>query len=219
MGRVLAVSYEHVTLCFSLPRSRSQWLAWLYGQAVSSWHDPLKLCKHPLELKEMIDRETGPLFIADTAAILFHTAITESLPGATFLYVSRPPQDVCASLKRQTGFPRTSMVYEMYTRLVHEKHAAPEANGGCYEQAGAFARRWWRSVTNRSAKGLPEGFWNNAEKTVIDTPVRDQYVDPFLRNELMRHKEPLSRRVRLPAEVEAVRATDIRDAKKVVDKP
>ena len=78
------MTYEHVTLCFSLPRSRSQWLAWLYGQGCQSWHDPLKHCESPLDLKARIDARGSPdkLFVADTSALLFHTALTASLPGA-----------------------------------------------------------------------------------------------------------------------------------------
>lgn len=187
------MTYEHVTVCFSLPRSRSQWLAWLYGHAISSWHDPLKLCKHPLELKEMIDQANtqGPLFIADTAAILFHSAITESLPGARFLYVVRPPQDVCASLKRQTGFPRTAMVYEMFARLLHERCSVNEEQGCAYSEIDDAARNWWQPITGRSTDFFPAGLWHKMRGTVIDLPLSRQHVDPFLRNELMRHKEPL----------------------------
>lgn len=185
------MSYEHVTVCFSLPRSRSQWLAWLYGHAISTWHDPLKLCKHPLELKEMIDGHDGPLFIADTCAIMFHASITESLPGARFLYVARPPQDVCASLKRQTGYPRTSMVYEMFARLLHERRSAKDELGCAYSEIDDAARQWWQPVTGRDTTFFPDSLWHKMRGTVIDLPLSQQRVDPFLRNELMRHKEPL----------------------------
>ncbi len=186
------MAYEHVTLCFSLPRSRSQWLAWLYGHAISSWHDPLKLCKHPLELKEMIDgHDAERLFIADTAAIMFHTAITESLPGARLLYVVRPPQDVCASLKRQTGHPRTSMVYEAFARLLHERCSVADEQGCAYSEVNDAARNWWQPITGRSTDFFPAGLWHKMRGTVIDVPLKQQHVDPFLRNELMRHKEPL----------------------------
>lgn len=184
------MNYNHVTFCFSLPRSRSQWLAWLYGKAVTSWHDPLKLCKHPLELKEMIDRERPQrLFIADTAAVLFHNAITASLPGARFLYVTRDPQDVCQSLKRQTGFPRASMVYEMYERMSEHRSLALPGRCGHFKTLRDDANRWWREVTGRPAEGLPEDFWRAADATVIDTPVNDQEADPYLRNLLMQNRE------------------------------
>lgn len=112
------MSYSHVTLSFSLPRSRSQWLSWLYGHAVKSWHDPLKHCTHPLDLKRMIDEHgQDRLFIADTAAILFHRTITESLPGAKFLYVVRPLDDVLLSMRRQVGSPLTKTMTHMHQRL------------------------------------------------------------------------------------------------------
>lgn len=182
------MSYEHVTLCFSLPRSRSQWLAWFFGQAVTSWHDPLKHCEHPLNLKWMIDQQPGKrLFIADTSAVLFHDAITRSLPGANFLYVLRDPIDVCASLKRETGFPHTSTIQAMNKRLVA---AALGADYACtYERLDSHVPHWWRIVTGRSPKGEVEKFWLQAKATRIDTPVNEQDAYPEKLRCLMQHKE------------------------------
>lgn len=179
------MTYEHVTLCFSLPRSRSQWLAWLYGHAVESWHDPLKHCESPLDLKALIDSH-GPtrLFIADTSAILFHSAIVESLPGARRLYVVRPLDDVCASLKRETGFPRRSLMEAMAARLSHEANGA---TWGRFDDLDNAAFEWWPEVTGRLKLGA--GFQKSRNAIRIDTPVREQAVWPEKRRALMTHRE------------------------------
>ena len=185
------MSYEHVTLCFSLPRSRSHWLAWVYGHAIPTWHDPLGQCDHPLDLREMIDADESPrLFIADTSAILFHTAITDSLPGAQFLYVLRDPRDVCASLKRQTLFPQTSLVQRMNARLHGESHKAPPENVCAYPNLDYQAWTWWERITGEPIDRVSRSFINAANTSVVDVPVQQQQIYPEKRYALMLHQEP-----------------------------
>ena len=181
--------YEHVTLCFSLPRSRSHWLAWLYGNAIPTWHDPLATCDHPLELKGMIDaQDYTPLFIADTTAILFHTAITTSLPGANFVYVLRNPNEVCESLKRQTRFPQTSLIQRMNARLLKESEGA--ANVSRYEDLNQHALRWWPRITGVPLDRVTEAWRRAACSTVVDVPVQQQHGYPEKRHALMFYQEP-----------------------------
>jgi len=185
------MSYGHVTVCFSLPRSRSQWLTWVYGHAIHAWHDPLAFCTHPLDLKDRIDHTPpGRIFIADTSAILFHSAITASLPGARFLYVLRDPSEVCASLKRQTHFPRKRMIDSMYTRLVAEYYSADEACVSPFNGLDRAASTWWPYITGQPHYALPPDFWSVAAKTRVDTPVREQIAYPEKRYALMLHREP-----------------------------
>ena len=187
------MNYNHVTLCFSLPRSRSQWLAWLYGQATTSWHDPLKMCKSPQDLKAMIDSASAhPLFIADTAAILFHSAITSMLPGATFLYVLRPLPDVWASIDKQ-GIQRSlaldALLSRAYERLLAESRAAPPENRCHYAEVDDAAKRWWPVATKRPSDGLLGNFFSEANNTVIDMPLRDQLQYPENTSRLLTHAE------------------------------
>lgn len=174
------MSYSHVTLSFSLPRSRSQWLSWLYGHAVKSWHDPLKHCTHPLDLKRMIDEHgQDRLFIADTAAILFHRTITESLPGAKFLYVVRPLDDVLLSMRRQVGSPLTKTMTHMHQRLrTFARDALP--NHACeYQSVDAFARYHWPGEPRE------DFFWQCAADTKIDVPINNQEHYPEKTRRLM----------------------------------
>ena len=189
------MTYEHVTLCFSLPRSRSQWLAWLYSHAALSWHDPLKTCSHPLDLKRMIDEQATlrrPVFIADTAAILFHEAIAESLPGATLLYVVRPLEDVLQSVHRQ-GVPAnselTAMLSYMHAKLLTAARAAPAERRCEYGEVDNAAKRWWPVATKRPSDGLLGNFFSEANNTVIDMPLRDQANFPDKTRRLLAHAE------------------------------
>lgn len=197
------MTYEHVTLCFSLPRSRSQWLAWLYSHAVESWHDPLKHCESPLDLKARIDAcKAERIFIADTSAILFHGLLSAALPGARRLYVLRDPREVCESLKRETGYPRRRMVDDLFARVEREaKHALPSSVAFCgaadwltrawprgeHEHIDRRAAQWWPAVTGRPP--LAPGFYASRIAIRIDTPVREQPVWPEKRAALMAHAE------------------------------
>ena len=186
------MSYGHVTICFSLPRSRSQWLTWYYGRALQhAWHDPLALCVHPLDLRERIDHTPpGRIFIADTSAILFHSAITASLPGAQFVYVLRDPREVCASLKRQTHYPRTRLIGDMHTRLLRESQEVEKLSVSQFADLDRKASMWWPSITGFSHAAMPPDFWSVAAKTRVDTPVHEQIAYPEKRYALMLHREP-----------------------------
>lgn len=189
------MNYAHITLCFSLPRSRSQWLAWLYGHAAMSWHDPLKTCEHPLDLKRMIDEQVTmqrPLFIADTAAILFHHAITESLPGATFLYVVRPLDEVMQSIYKQgvtPGMELAAMLSYMHAKLLTASRAAPIEHRCEYREVDDTAKRWWPIATKRQSEVAYANFFAQANGTVIDVPLRDQANFPDKTRRLLAHAE------------------------------
>lgn len=185
------MSYEHVTLCFSLPRSRSQWLVWLYGHAADAWHDPLKHCESPLDLKACIDARgtRSKLFIADTSALLFHQALTASLPGARRLYVMRPWGEVLASLDKQVprNHEMTALLSKMYSRVRAQGPLVPRGDWTTYADLDESAHRWWPSITGKPSLGA--GFFDSRCAARIDTPLRDQESYPYKTRLLMRYVE------------------------------
>lgn len=185
------MTYEHVTICFSLPRSRSQWLAWLYSHGCDSWHDPLKHCESPLDLKARIDARgnTNKLFIADTSALLFHTSISASLPGARKVYVMRPITEVLTSIDRQVArnHDMTSLLSKMYQRLRAQSCEAEPGHFAYYPTLADSARAWWPSITGKPNLGA--GFFDSRCAIRIDTPLRDQESYPYKTRLLMCYVE------------------------------
>lgn len=182
--------FSHVTLCFLLPRSRSQWLAWIYGQAadVDAWHDPLKDCSSPGDLVDKILRsKKRKIFIADTSAILFHSQLGLLLPGANFLYVVRDVEEVCRSIRRQVSTDARFIIEPMHRRLQERARFAPLLNTTCYGDVENFARDHWPDVTGEPDRG--DDWWRYKNMTVIDVPLRKQPYDRFKTAALLRHSE------------------------------
>jgi hypothetical protein len=99
--------YSGVTFTISLPRSRTAWLCWFFGHAMTTMHDPLKDCASIDELGEKIDAklQASPrLFITDTAAVFFVDQLVARFPGAQYLVVTRDPYQVRESLRRKGVF-------------------------------------------------------------------------------------------------------------------
>lgn len=167
--------YSHVTLLFSQPRSRTQWLAWLYGHAIEAWHDPLACCVSIEELVAKIDaRGTEPLFIADTAALHFHNRLLGALPGARALYVERPIAEVVASLERVGG--RASLRDLERARAVLMAQGLRNAPPGCYapyDLLDLYAQTWWPKVTGKTFPWGEKGYCRVCE-TRIDVPLPEQ---------------------------------------------
>ena len=183
--------FSHVTLCFTTPRSRSHWLTWLYGHQIESWHDPLGSCEAPRDLKGMIEARRNPharLFIADTAAVMFHNALITALPGARRLYVRRPAHEVALSLKAQTGFLHNAQAHALYDRVTEASRMGLIGSLADYHALNTVSALWWRGVTGTPR---PEslGWWREKFATVIDVPMRDQPADNLRRESLMRHAE------------------------------
>ena len=183
--------YQNVTISFSLPRSRSQWLAWLYRHAIDSWHDPLKHYEHPAQLKYVIDEwmklkgdPSAKLFIADTSAILFHDQIVRMLPGAKFMFVVRPVEECMASMKRGTGMSFENMLRPMYSRLVEKSTCRTTL----YHNIGRFALLNWTPITAQPELGSV-AWWNEARQTIIDVPMDQQGGTPERFHKLLKHSE------------------------------
>lgn len=186
--------FSHVTLCFTTPRSRSQWLTALYGSEIESWHDPLKHCTAPRDLKGMIENRRHPtrrLFIADTSAVLFHRALLDALPGMRCLYVRRPALEVAESLKRQLGFNHYNQALEMYERVTYASGSGNIGSLCDYKALDVMSALWWEGITG-TPRPKQRGWWSERFKTKIDMPLAEQAksVDPDRRRELMRHVEP-----------------------------
>ena len=100
--------YGNTTFMLCMPRSRSAWMCEFLGGVAHTMHDPLKNCASIDELGEKIDEilildHEQPIFIADTAALFFVDQIRARFPGARYMVVHRPRQDVHASLERFVG--------------------------------------------------------------------------------------------------------------------
>lgn len=114
---------SRLTFLFALPRSRTQWFAEMMGRNphVTAWHDPSKHCASPKQLVDKIDafmaRSGDHLFIADTAALMFHSYLTWALPDMTDIYCYRPFEAVRASVRKQTGHDWAAILSPMHARL------------------------------------------------------------------------------------------------------
>lgn len=184
--------FSHVTLCFSLPRSRSQWLAWIYSHAptVDSWHDPLKECSSPRELVDKILASKKPrVFIADTSAILFHSQLRVQMPGARFLYLVRDPKEVCRSIKRQVNTDASLIIEPMHKRLLERVDMiAHQWSSYCtYGDIEVWARDHWSDITGLATPD--DDWWRYRNMTVIDVPLRKQTYDRFKAASLLRYSE------------------------------
>lgn len=100
--------YDHVTFLLCNPRSRSAWLREVMSHCMPCLpHEVLRTCGSVSDLacaidrvrEEPHDRPAKPLFVADTAAILLYERIRDTMPGANFMFVYRPPSQVDSSLR------------------------------------------------------------------------------------------------------------------------
>lgn len=113
----------NLTFLFALPRSRTQWFVEIMGRlpGVTAWHDPSKDCYSPKQLVDKIEKfmatNSDHLFIADTAALLFHRYLTEALPDMNDIYCHRALPNVVASVRRQTANDWSRLLQPMYDRL------------------------------------------------------------------------------------------------------
>lgn len=112
-----------VTFLFALPRSRTQWFVEMVKRTGAvAWHDPSKDCTHPQQLVDKInhwlDNNAGRLFIADTAALLFHRYLTTAFPDLDDIYVMRKYADTLESVRRQTAEDWGVLLWPMYSRLL-----------------------------------------------------------------------------------------------------
>ena len=186
----MAADYSHVTLCFSLPRSRSQWIAWIYAHAasVASWHDPMKHCSSPHDLVRMIEVSSHErVFIADTSAILFHSQLRVLLPGARFLYVVRDATEVCRSIRRQLDTDAALIIEPMHRRLLERMQDAPVLDTTSYGGIEEFARDHWPDITGEEDRG--DDWWRYRNMSIIDVPIRKQTYDRYKAAALLRHTE------------------------------
>jgi len=113
--------YDNLTFMICLPRSRSAWMSHFLKPIASTRHDPLKHCASIDELGDVIDRiydadgRDAPVFIADTAAVLFFDELGARFPNARYLFVERDVARVAESL-RKAGMGATPGFYELMAR-------------------------------------------------------------------------------------------------------
>lgn len=117
--------YDNVTFLLCLPRSRSAWLSMFLKPVAWTMHDPLKACSSIEELAGKVDEvlflnPARPVFIADTAAVLFFADISKVFLNARFLFIERHLADVSLSLEKQgMEFPPS-----LGAHYVHAMHMA-----------------------------------------------------------------------------------------------
>ena len=101
------MSYEHLTIMLSLPRSRSAWMAeFLRPLCVSSMHNPLQQCASIAELGTKIDAQpSGRVFVSDVAGLFFFDQLLLRFPGAQYLIVHRAASEVEHSMQKQSIQP------------------------------------------------------------------------------------------------------------------
>jgi hypothetical protein len=110
---MIEMDYSNVTFLLCLPRSRSAWLAAFVSPVATALHDPLSQCASIDELGDTIDvllsTSKKPVFVADTAAVLFYAQIMNRCPGCKFMLIWRDPAAVKESL-RQHGMSSLDIV-------------------------------------------------------------------------------------------------------------
>jgi len=178
------MSYERVTLMFSLPRSMTQWWAWFFGHGCTALHDPLAHHSRPDGLKRDIDAIEGRVFVADTSAIFFHNQLIDALPGVQRLYNFRSPRDIMDSLYQQTGSDWQTLIADQSRRLVMHGWA-PGARRIHYVAQAETAAQLVLDVCGEPFKGDVQEMLN----TRIDVPLAQQYRDHYKTRSLMGYKE------------------------------
>lgn len=95
------MSYEHLTIMLSLPRSRSAWMAeFLRPLCAATLHNPLQQCDSVEELGRKIDAlPEGRVFVSDVAAMFFFSRLLTRFPGARYLVVHRAACEVERSMR------------------------------------------------------------------------------------------------------------------------
>lgn len=185
--------YSHVTLMMCLPRSRSQWMTWLFREKarIDAWHDALKGCEHPRDLVKKIDNHPidRPLFIADTAALLFRDYLVNALPGLRTLYVSRNPTVVLQSIAKSSGHPTNTQCYNMVHRMHHRMQGHLGQNN-FYGYHALDSDIVVQLIYERVTGQLPlMSRVEAARKVIIDVPLMQQHQDPAATARLLRHSE------------------------------
>lgn len=96
--------YDNLTFLMCLPRARSAWLTTFLKPVAWTMHDPLKTCASIEELGNVVDaafnKGADHVFVADTAAVLFHGDLSARFINAKYLFVERSVEAVQASLRR-----------------------------------------------------------------------------------------------------------------------
>lgn len=175
------MTYEHLTIMYSLPRSMTQWWRWFFSHGCHSLHDPYARCQHPDELKGIVDSAQGErMFIADTSAIFFHERLRSLLPGHRRLYMLRNPRDCQVSVARELG--RSPSLADQHRRL------AKHSEGGEQLQYGRVTvndLRWLSQDVTGTTYGNTLMLSHR-----VDVPLRRQYSNPAHVRSLFSHKDP-----------------------------
>ena len=181
-----------VAFLFTMPRSRTQWLTWLFRKfGVNAWHDPLSQCSNPMQLVHRIEsyesRNDAPLVVIDTAAVFFHQQLTQALPHARRAYLIRYHREVVESIRRQTGrsAPRMEEQNERLFRYAYDADVLRIHYAMLDQEIGEL----WRFC---ALQPVPKELQVNYDRYLrrrVDVPMAQQPLDLAKTKALMRYLE------------------------------
>lgn len=170
---------------YSLPRSMTQWWRWFMSHGCHALHDPLARCKHPDELKTIVDSAEGErMFIADTSAIYFHRRFEALFPGHRRVYMLRSPSECRASIQRQLG--QSPSMLPQWARLMAHVPADHPSAVLHYGKIDVNRLRAMSSHVTGRAYGSELML-----QLRIDKPLRQQYSNADDIRSLFSHKDNL----------------------------
>ena len=182
------MTYENLTIMYSLPRSMTQWWRWFFSRGCHALHDPLARCSHPSMLRKIVESANGErMFIADTSAIYFHDRFQVLLPGHRRLYMMRGLSEIDASIRKQGGVAGAALLRPNQSLLRHAWAADAGDRLHYGELEPARVGRLFHEVTGRPP--LTPGAVVAALACRIDTPLRLQYRNPEHVKSLLSYKD------------------------------
>lgn len=181
--------YEHLTIMYSLPRSRTQWWRWFMAHGCHALHDPLAKCRHPGQVKAIVDACEGePVFIADTAAIFFHDRFQSLLPGHRRIFMFRGVGRVEASIRAQGLIPPSALLADGFDRLWQRASIdGPTVQLAFNTLTPRDAAEVFTLVTGKACN---HEFAAEKMRTHVDVPLRRQYRNADDTRTLLSYKDP-----------------------------
>ena len=185
--------FDHVTLIFSMPRSRSQWFRWFLSSGCEAWHDPLVECSKPQDLINKIVKWSkahpgSRLAVVDTGAIFFFDHLVTGMPGLKVMFLFRHLADIGASLKRQLGQDMTQVVLDQQVRMFCRAYGQSPALQRLHYNA-LPARKLQQVYIDITGRAIDIETVEEMSAVKIDVPMLQQKADPRATRMLLKHVE------------------------------
>lgn len=177
----------NLTIMYSMPRSMTQWWRWFFSRGCHSLHDPLARCRHPGQLRKIVEAAEGePVFIADTSAIYFHDRLQQVFPGHRRLYMLRDINDVFESIRRQGGAVSRTRLLDQHVRLLQRAWGKGNNTRLHYGDLDPWALSvLYEIVTGTELRDDPAVMLAHR----VDTPLRLQHRNPDDIRSLLSYKD------------------------------